>query len=71
MRARLVVFPIKGRNWCFTRSIDPAAVESAQASSKPQAWRELWGQLFSGGERRTGQEKVELVVDFAAEKVPD
>ncbi|CAA7395586.1 unnamed protein product [Spirodela intermedia] len=69
MRARLVIFPIKGRNWCFTRSIDPAAVESAQATSKPQVWRELWRQLFSGGERRTGQQKLELVVDFAAEKM--
>ncbi|MQM06497.1 hypothetical protein Taro_039324 [Colocasia esculenta] len=67
MRARLVVFPIKGRNWCFSRSLEPAAAKSAQASYPPPGLGDLWRQL--GGEGRSAQEKVELAVDFVGDKM--
>ncbi|XP_078433168.1 K+-H+ exchange-like protein isoform X2 [Wolffia australiana] len=69
MRARLVVFPIKGRNWCFSRSVDPAPPESTLPSSRSQPWNDLWKKLFVDGGRRTGKERVELIVDFAADKM--
>uniref|UniRef100_A0A1D1YQV0 Uncharacterized protein C23H3.12c n=1 Tax=Anthurium amnicola TaxID=1678845 RepID=A0A1D1YQV0_9ARAE len=70
MRARLVVFPLKGRNWCFSRSLGPvASAEPTQASATPLAWGDLWSQLAFGGKGRSAQEKAELAVDFVTEKM--
>ncbi|KAL3839159.1 hypothetical protein ACJIZ3_023750 [Penstemon smallii] len=71
MRAKLVVFPIKGRNWCFTRSIDPSISES-QSSNAPSTFKQLYNTLFSSsgnGKNASNESKVELVIDFAANKM--
>ncbi|XP_022884993.1 uncharacterized protein LOC111401485 [Olea europaea var. sylvestris] len=71
MKARLVVFPIKGRNWCFSRSIDSATVAS-QSSNTPSTFKDLWKTIFSSPYKRNNaseDSKVELLVDFSANKM--
>ncbi|KAG1334417.1 hypothetical protein COCNU_03G005360 [Cocos nucifera] len=65
MRARLVVFPVKGRNWCFTRALD--SVSGSESSSPSPALKDLWRKISSHG--RPAQEKAEIVVDFVAHKM--
>ncbi|KAL0905542.1 hypothetical protein M5K25_023970 [Dendrobium thyrsiflorum] len=65
MRGRVVVFPIKGRNWCFSRSLDPAA--ALESSSAPQQLRDLFRNITST--RRSVPENAEIVVDFMSEKM--
>ncbi|XP_028550385.1 uncharacterized protein LOC110095330 isoform X4 [Dendrobium catenatum] len=65
MRARVVVFPIKERNWCFSRSLDPAA--ALESSSAPQQLRDLFRNITST--RRSVPENAEIVVDFVSEKM--
>ena len=65
MRARLVVFPVKGRNWCFSRSIDPSA--TATASHSPSTLKELWKNISISD--KPINVKAELLVDFVADKV--
>ncbi|XP_047960506.1 uncharacterized protein C23H3.12c-like isoform X1 [Salvia hispanica] len=66
MRAKVVVFPIRGRNWCFSRSIDPSAA-AAQPSTAPSTVKELWSKLSS--DKPSEDSKVELAVDFFANKM--
>ncbi|KAL1551820.1 hypothetical protein AAHA92_19616 [Salvia divinorum] len=66
MRAKVVVFPIRGRNWCFSRSIDPSAA-AAQSSTAPSTVTELWNKLSSS--KPSEDSKVELAVDFFANKM--
>lgn len=68
MRARVVVFPIKGRNWCFSRSRDPASVGATSENSSPSI-KDLWVQITARG--RKPQENAEALVDFFADKVFD
>ncbi|CAI9753534.1 unnamed protein product [Fraxinus pennsylvanica] len=71
MKARLVVFPIKGRTWCFSSSIDSATVAS-QSSNAPSTFKDLWKTIFSSPRKTNNASdglKVELVVDFAADKM--
>ncbi|XP_073064576.1 uncharacterized protein C23H3.12c [Primulina eburnea] len=75
MRAKLVVFPIRGRSWCFSRMIDPSA-PGAQSPNTPSTFRELYSMLFSsnpspvnGFQASEASSKVELVVDFVANKM--
>lgn len=65
MRARLLVFPIKGRNWCFLRSVDKTTILTT--SSSPLTLKDLWKKIISS----TGslQNNAELVVDFVSDKV--
>lgn len=66
MRARLVVFPIKGRSWCFSRSAE--SVSGADSSSTPPpGLRDLWRRISSHG--RSAQESAEIVGDFIADKM--
>ncbi|XP_020581517.1 uncharacterized protein LOC110025401 [Phalaenopsis equestris] len=65
MRARVVVFPIKGRNWCFSRCLDPTAAHVP--SSKPQKLRDLFRNITST--RRSVPETAEMVEDFTSEKM--
>ncbi|XP_010917341.1 uncharacterized protein C23H3.12c isoform X2 [Elaeis guineensis] len=65
MRARLVVFPVKGRNWCFTRSLD--SVSGPESSSPSPALKDLWRKISTHG--RPAQEKAEIVADFVADKM--
>ncbi|GJN19017.1 hypothetical protein PR202_gb06247 [Eleusine coracana subsp. coracana] len=74
MQARVVVFPVKGRAWCFLR---PRASAAAAASAggdgalprPPPTLKDLWRGIASG--QRTTPEKAEAVVDFVADKVLD
>ncbi|KAH6790022.1 K+-H+ exchange-like protein [Perilla frutescens var. frutescens] len=66
MRAKVVVFPIRGRNWCFSRSIDPSA-PAAQSSTTPSTVKEFWNKISS--KRSSEDSKVELAVDFVANKM--
>ncbi|KAJ3698741.1 hypothetical protein LUZ61_002446 [Rhynchospora tenuis] len=66
MRARVVVFPIKGRNWCFSRSRDPLSV-GATSDHPPPSIKDLWAQITTRG--RKPQENAEAVVDFFADKM--
>ncbi|KZV44957.1 hypothetical protein F511_27931 [Dorcoceras hygrometricum] len=74
MRAKLVVFPIRGRSWCFSRMIDPSR-PGAQSPNTPSTLRELYSVLFSSnqspvnGFQSSQTSKVELVVDFVANKM--
>ncbi|KAF9685372.1 hypothetical protein SADUNF_Sadunf03G0047700 [Salix dunnii] len=46
MRTRLVVFPMKGRNWCFSRSIDPSLEDTASAHTH-STLKDLWKNISS------------------------
>ncbi|KAI3711933.1 hypothetical protein L1987_70482 [Smallanthus sonchifolius] len=67
MRARLLVFPIKGRNWCFIKSIDRSKSQS-QSSQSPTTFKQLWQKISSSSQKSTAA-NVELCVDFAANKM--
>lgn len=64
MRATLVVFPVRGRSWCFGRSLDRSCLDSA-LSPTPSTLRELYGKMSAGG----NASKLELCVDFVSDKV--
>ncbi|XP_030535938.1 uncharacterized protein LOC115744753 [Rhodamnia argentea] len=64
MRARLVVFPVRGRNWCFGRSIDRSALDSA-SSPIPSTLKELYNKISSNG----NASKLELCIDYASDKM--
>ncbi|EEF29062.1 uncharacterized protein C23H3.12c [Ricinus communis] len=65
MRARLVVFPVKGRNWCFSRSIEPSVAEAASAYA-PNTLKELWKNISSSN---SNAHNAELVIDFVSNKM--
>lgn len=69
MRARLVVFPVRGRTWCFSRSSDSVVWGSAQttSSSTPYTLRDLWKSLSSSSQPVSAN--AELVVDFVSDKM--
>ncbi|ESQ30038.1 hypothetical protein EUTSA_v10011709mg [Eutrema salsugineum] len=66
MRARLIVFPIKGKNWCFSRSVDPFAAQSPSGVT-PTTIRGLWKKLSS--ESKPINANAELLVDFISDKM--
>ncbi|WZY96773.1 hypothetical protein YC2023_069102 [Brassica napus] len=66
MRARLVVFPIKGRKWCFSRSVDPFAAQSPSGVT-PTTIRGLWKKISS--ESKPINANAELLVDFISDKM--
>lgn len=66
-----MVFPIRGRNWCFSRSIDPSVL-APQSSNTPSTLKDLCSKIFSSSQHsKTSSEdsKVELAVDFVANKM--
>ncbi|XP_004951806.1 uncharacterized protein C23H3.12c [Setaria italica] len=68
MQARVVVFPVKGRAWCFARPAAAAASAGAgDGALPPPTLRDLWRGITSRG--RTAPEKAESVVDFVADKM--
>ncbi|XP_076913741.1 uncharacterized protein LOC143572470 [Bidens hawaiensis] len=68
MRARLLVFPIKGRrNWCFIRSVDRSNTQS-QSSQSPDTFKHLWEKISSNS-NKSAAANVELCIDFAANKM--
>ncbi|KFK35697.1 hypothetical protein AALP_AA4G025200 [Arabis alpina] len=66
MRARLIVFPIKGKKWCFSRSIDPFASQSPSGVT-PTTLRGLWKKISS--ESKPINANAELLVDFISDKM--
>ncbi|KAL6996174.1 hypothetical protein U1Q18_006308 [Sarracenia purpurea var. burkii] len=68
MKARLVVFPIRGRNWCFSRSIDQSALD-AQSSQTPSTFNELWKKISSPSNENSIGSNAELLIDFASNKM--
>ncbi|GFQ07179.1 uncharacterized protein c23h3.12c [Phtheirospermum japonicum] len=72
MRVKLVVFPIRGRNWCFSRSIDPSIPADQSSKTTPSTFKHLCNKIFSSSENSenaSDDSKVELVVDFVAGKM--
>ncbi|OAY36312.1 uncharacterized protein LOC110625442 [Manihot esculenta] len=65
MRARLVVFPVRGRNWCFSRSSDPSIAEEASAYT-PSTLKELWKKISSSN---SNAHNAELLIDFVSNKM--
>ncbi|KAG5601891.1 hypothetical protein H5410_033261 [Solanum commersonii] len=68
MKARLVVFPIRGRNWCFSRSIESSQSE-AQSSNTPSTLKDLWKKISSKSSHDSPAANIEVVVDFASDKM--
>ncbi|XP_059645364.1 uncharacterized protein C23H3.12c [Cornus florida] len=69
MRAKLVVFPIRGRNWCFSRSIDQSVSETA-SSQTPSTFKDLWKTISSSSSNaKSLNSNAELVVDFFSDKM--
>lgn len=60
-----MVFPIRGRKWCFTRSIDPYTPETV-SSYAPSSVRELWNRI---SKTRPLNANAELVIDFVSDKM--
>lgn len=66
MKARIVAFPIKGRNWCFSRSADRTLPKSDSEIKSP-SFKDLWKKISSGN--RSFPENAEITVAFAADKM--
>ncbi|CAJ1950619.1 unnamed protein product [Sphenostylis stenocarpa] len=67
MRAKLLVFPIRGRNWCFTRTIDHSLSATPVSSQSPSTLRDLWTNVKVADKPLNA--KAELFVDFIANKM--
>ncbi|KAJ7963372.1 K+-H+ exchange-like protein [Quillaja saponaria] len=67
MKARLVVFPVKGRNWCFSRSIDHSVSSSSTSIQSPTTLKELWNRISFNA--KPFHANVEVCVDFVANKM--
>nr|XP_025640205.1 uncharacterized protein LOC112734894 isoform X1 [Arachis hypogaea] len=68
MRAKLVVFPIRGRNWCFSRAIDHSLKNSATSSShSPPTFKELWKGVNVAD--KPFNAKAELLADYCGNKM--
>lgn len=66
MKARLVVFPVKGRNWCFSRSIDRSIPKSGSTQT-PSTFKDLWKKVSSN--EKPLNANAELLVDFISDKM--
>ncbi|TYH48282.1 hypothetical protein ES332_D10G057400v1, partial [Gossypium tomentosum] len=67
VKARLVVFPIKGKIWCFSRSIDHYASKSTAANT-PSTAKELWKKMSSNSKQPLNA-NAKLLVDFVSNKM--
>jgi hypothetical protein len=69
MKAKLIVFPIRGRNWCFSRSIDHtlSASSSTTSSQSPSSLKQLWKTINTGDKPLNA--KAELFTDYVANMV--
>ncbi|XP_062087973.1 uncharacterized protein LOC133794645 [Humulus lupulus] len=69
MRTRVVVFPVRGKNWCFSTSIQPLASESESATAlTPSTIRDLFSKLSFSTPKPLAS-NAELLVDFVAHKM--
>ncbi|KAI4329013.1 hypothetical protein L6164_021320 [Bauhinia variegata] len=67
MRARLIVFPVRGRNWCFSRSIVPKVSDSETSFQSPSTFREFCKNVSVTGKPITTN--AELLMDYLANKM--
>lgn len=67
MRAKVVVFPVRGRNWCFSTSVKPSASDSA-SSLTPSTFKDLFSKI-SFSKPKPFASNAELLVDFVANKM--
>lgn len=69
MKAKLIVFPIRGRNWCFSRSVDHSLPppSSTASSQSPSSFKELWNNVNNA--EKSFNAKAELCTDYVADKV--
>ncbi|PON78267.1 26S proteasome subunit P [Trema orientale] len=69
MRTRVVVFPVRGKNWCFSTSIHPLASESESATTlAPSTIKDLFAKI-SFSSPKPFSSNAELLVDFVANKM--
>ncbi|KAK8976828.1 hypothetical protein V6N11_047596 [Hibiscus sabdariffa] len=66
MRARLVVFPIRGKIWCFSRSVDQSASQFTSTNT-PSTVKDLWKKISSNSKPLNAN--AELLVDFISDKM--
>ncbi|RZC85840.1 hypothetical protein C5167_026508 [Papaver somniferum] len=64
--ARLIVFPIKGRNWCFSRSIEQTVQESEATKPSPK-FKDLYKKITSKG--KPMNQNVEIITEFFSTKM--
>ncbi|KAL5583345.1 hypothetical protein UlMin_015787 [Ulmus minor] len=67
MRAKVVIFPVKGRNWCFSTSVQPLLSDSA-ASLTPSTFKDLFAKISFSNPKPFAY-NAELLVDFVANKM--
>ncbi|XP_077236521.1 K+-H+ exchange-like protein isoform X2 [Tasmannia lanceolata] len=67
MRARLVIFPIKGRKWCFSKSADPSTVVGSESALPSPTLKHLWKKLDLS--TKSIAQNAELVADFVSNKM--
>ncbi|XP_039070770.1 uncharacterized protein LOC120217765 isoform X2 [Hibiscus syriacus] len=64
--ARLVVFPIKGKNWCFSRSIDSSPSEFSAANTASTV-KGIYKKISSNPKPLI--DNAELLIDFVSNKM--
>lgn len=77
MKARVIVFPIRGRNWCFSRSVETASSARSSSSTQqqqqkshiPSTLKDLWNRIYSTPGKKFTPSNAELVIDFASNKM--
>ncbi|EXB64648.1 hypothetical protein L484_017981 [Morus notabilis] len=67
MRAKVVVFPVRGRNWCFSTTVQPLPSDSA-TSVTPSSLKELFSKI-SFSNPKPFVSNAELLIDFVANKM--
>lgn len=65
MTARLIVFPVRGRNWCFSRSIQHS-ITGSESAQNPSTLKDLWKKIST---EKPVRENAELLVDFVSNKM--
>ncbi|KAL8098774.1 uncharacterized protein LOC141682614 [Apium graveolens] len=75
MKARVIVFPIRGRNWCFSRSGEPASSTISSTTQQqhkyhiPSSLKDLWTRIYATPGKKFTPSNAELVIDFASNKM--
>ncbi|KAL2336334.1 hypothetical protein Fmac_010780 [Flemingia macrophylla] len=67
MRTKLVVFPIRGKNWCFSRPLDHSLSATPASFQSPSTLKDLWTSVNVSATPINA--KAELVVDYIANKM--
>lgn len=64
-----MVFPIRGRQWCFSRAIDRSLPESESAGGAPQSLKDLWKTISSSSNDKPMSANVQVLVAFGVNKM--